>query len=268
MTLKDPRVATILSELYQIDKTLENHEEALVRLITTIDTTRPTITINEAYVADLRATLLAYKQPVAASVLPTHSFTWWLPRLAPVGVALFVFVMVILPQSEHVPDTPVLMPTATDETMEIMPYADTPAAGSMRSGESTQSDSVMMTAPALKSASPQPIVVTPPLSGNLLMIEQITLSEPGWIVIYEDHGGNFGTILYLDRINPGLHGNLALTLNRRVSYGEMVTVVVYTAKNGATFRAQTETIQIDPVSATPLMVTVPVISELEMPSGQ
>jgi hypothetical protein len=274
MTPQDPRIATILSELYQMDKTLKNHEEALLRIITKLDETKPHISIDEAYVADLRASLLAYKQPVPTTSIPTpYPFSWWLPRIAPIGVALVVLVLVVVPgqqkpvEREFLPANETTSTYSTDSNDSIGDSESVPAGAEVNTFDAFMSEPAM-TAPQAKSMVAMPIEVNPPYAGNLLTIQNLAVTQPGWLVVYEDQGGNFGNVLYRDRINPGLHTNLPLTLGRPVQYGEMVTVAIYTARNSGTFVVQNETIQTDPVSGVPLMVTVPVVSELEMPLGQ
>lgn len=262
----------ILEELYELDPDLRAHAAVLPRLIEALSERRPTVAINPTFVADLRASLLTYKPVVAANSTPTLSpFFWWCTRLAPVGVALALFVA-LLPEKTVAPTEPLMpfVPPQAKEAGDVPPT--TGDEGTMMRTElfSTEpaTDAVstesMMTMDAMD-VSTTPLLVAPPLASTSdLTITSLTLAEPGWVVVYEDAGGALGATLHTSLLTAGTYTDLTLPLGRSLTYPELVTVVVYTAADSTGFSVAEEVIQIDPTSGVPLSTTVPVVSELEL----
>ncbi len=262
----------ILEELYELDPDLRAHAAVLPRLIEALSERRPTVAINPTFVADLRASLLTYKPVVTTNSTTAPSpFFWWCTRLAPVGVALALFVA-LLPEKTVSPTEPLtpfvppqakeagdIPPTAGDDgsMMRTELFSTEPAADDI----STESMMVMDT----MDANTTPLLVAPPLASTSdLTITSLTLAAPGWVVVYEDAGGALGATLHTSLLTAGTYTDLILPLGRSLSYPELVTVMVYTAADSTGFRAQEEVIQIDPTSGVPLATTVPVVSELEL----
>lgn len=274
----------LLKELYELDPSLREHEVFLPKLIEDLANTRPSVTINPTFVADLRASLLTYKPTSAApSQVVVSPFFWWLSRLAPVGVALALFV-VLMPHETVAPtlptyptDVPSKVPTsdvpsdeppatndeASSRSLELFSTEAVPETN-LETGTADVSIMEDMTMMA-KDSGPVPLLVDPPLaSTSLLTVATLTVPVAGWVVVHEDPGGELGPVLHSSRYNAGVYTTETLTLTRPLAYPELVTLVVYTDTATGTLATSNETIQTDPVSGMPLMATVPVVSELEI----
>ncbi len=263
-TAPDNNHREILQELLEIDPDLKEHEAVLPQLIEELRTKRPSVTIDPAFVANLRASLLAYKpapRPVAAAV--PSPLLWWAARLAPVGVAL-ALIITLLPHETIAPTVPVLpdaaleseqLDTSADMLQKSAP-ADTGLFSTESASDDTSSELRMTTAPAL--------VVEPPQAANTVTVTSVSLPEAGWIVVYEDDGGTFGKTLHASYLTAGTYADLVLQLDRSLTYPELITVAVYTGHQPSAFLSTEESLQVDPGTGEPMSVTVPVISELEI----
>jgi hypothetical protein len=262
----DTTTTELLQELYRIDPELRRYEADLPNLITTLTKHRPNVDIDETFVHNLRASLLNQADtPPAKNTTPRSipsPFIWWVTRLSPVGIALVVIITLlpnttIAPNPEPSGSGPGLateVPTATQK-VELFSTA---------APDETSTLSTMDAATMSKLAAPQSFQVEPPLSGTSVTITSITLPEAGWVVVYTDDGGAFGTVLGKIYLESGLHTEVTIPLTQALTYPGMITVVAYTGANATTFTAQNEMIQIDSMTGTAMTITVPVVSELEL----
>ncbi len=258
-TPRDNRITNILTELYALDPDLERFKDDLPQIIATFEAYRPEIILNEKFVAELRTSLLAKQvKPLATMSTPVASpYLWWFSRLAPVGVVVGLLMIMLIPDRTKSPtvSTPPLTPTVTpaDTEMEMQTFGAPPA-----------DDSLLFKAAPVSEFVPAPLEVTPPIVGSTLSILSLNAPAAGWLVVYEDRGGEFGDILSRTLVSAGEYSDLQIALDRPLRYPEMITVVLYTATNTEQFVAAAEMIQTDPQVLSPIMITIPVVSELEL----
>jgi hypothetical protein len=263
------KIQEILKEIYQIDDSLRKYEADLPTLIKALETNRPNIIIDKQFTDSLRASLLSYKPATIPTKAPTkNSWLWWTARLAPVGIAVFLFITLIpdpintTPENylNDLPKEAVITPSPENSSLNdssMSKKAFTPEADSTPD-VSIESSMMSMIAPVSS------LEVAPPLAGTELTIAKVAIPLPGWLVVYADNGGEFGEILSTTYLGQGELLDLTLTLSRELTYPNLITVVVYTGNTKEQFSPSSETIQTDPANNSPMSVTVPVISELEL----
>lgn len=267
---RDDHTATVLEELYQIDPGLRQFEGDLPRLISILETNHPEVTVNQTFVRELRTSLLSYKP--AATVARTSTTTplfWWLTRLTPIGISL-VLLFVLVPDLTKTPTEPHQLDLSEPEAFETTPSQLDETTDEMRmdtimleSAREEGEESSDETAQFSMEAAPTSLQVTPPPSGNTLTIISLVMPDDGWIVVYKDQEGELGEMLHSSFLIKGEYQKLPLLLSDDVLYPELVTVVVYAGTQPNQFDAALEAVQIDPRNDSPMMVTVPVVNELE-----
>jgi hypothetical protein len=265
-----------LEELYRIDPELKQFEADLPRLLQTLAEHQPMVPFDAAFAQRLRASLLAAP---AASLAPATAvpspYVWWVMRLTPLGIALFLFVVLSPDEVPLVPTEPLAersepspkLPPPTEDRADTARSA--PIATNEPQPESapnaTEELSIMASDPTMLSldAPQSALVVAPPLVGTTVTIASLTLTEAAWVVVYEDDGGAFGDILAMQYLEQGTYENLSVTLSRSMTYPTLVTIAVYTATSPDAFAPRRERIQTDPVTGEPMQVTVPVFGTPE-----
>jgi hypothetical protein len=266
----------LLEELYRLDPTLRHYEGDIPQILATLATNRPGVVVEKAFIDDLRRSLLAKAASPAVTKSTTQlipsSFFWWTARLAPVGIA--VLVLIVLNQERLIiPITPAMIQeedTAAIEQNFVM-TVDEPVLGKIgtpdESHESVDAPVELMTtteSTAEIQMTPSNLAVEPPLTDTAsVTITSMTLPEAGWVVMHVDAGGNLGDVLGSIYQVAGTYEDILLPLTRSLQYPELITVVIYTGQYTETFQIEAETIQRDPLTTAPLMITVPVISVLE-----
>ncbi len=265
----DNQPATLLAELYRIDPTLKEFGADLPRLIASLENNRPAVAIDETFVRELRASLLTYKPAVAPVVAPaTPALFWWLTRLAPVGLSV-VLLLVLLPDGVNAPAEPTPLNQPAPDMYKTAPAAPETMNSEMRmemfmdegTSEAGMADDTSM---LMQAASSPSLEVAPPPAGTTLTVTSLTLEDTAWLVVHEDQGGALGAVLHSSLLEASTYEALSLELTRNLAYPELVTVVVYTANNAEQFSVANETIQIDPRTEAFMMVTTPVMSDLEL----
>jgi hypothetical protein len=260
------RIAAIIEDIYQIDPELVEFEADLSRLITDIDAHRPVVTIHQKFVSELRTSLLSYKPaPVITKPNNAHPISWWFIRLVPVGISMILFVVLV-------PDlrtTPSQTPDAADfemfeSTPDLQDTVDTEMRMDTMMLESDEAGDADDTSMLYMESSATSLAVAPPLAGNSLTVTSVIMPDSGWIAIYSDEGGELGELLGSLLLPKGEQNEVKVMLAETLSYPGMVTVVVYTGSNTNKFDAAIEYVQIDPLNNSPMMVTVPVISQFEL----
>ncbi len=258
-TVPDNQHSEIHKELYNIDPDLKQHEAVLLQLIGDVHSRRPTVGIDPAFVASLRTSLLEYKPAPQPNSTPTPSpLEWWATRLTPVGVALAI-IIILLPDKTMAPIVPLHEQEANEMGMNAWDQSMQSDTGLF----STESAIDQAPGATLKATAPA-LVVEPPDQSSTITVASLTLSRPGWIVVYEDADGSIGAILHTSYLAADTFTDLSLSLNRPLTYPELVTVSVYTGNEPAAFSITNELVQIKPETGEPLMVTVPVVSKAEL----
>jgi hypothetical protein len=264
----DNRIAAIIEDIYQIDPELVEFEADLSRLLTKLEANRPQVTVNQEFVRELRRSLLSYKPaPTITKTQAIHPFSWWFIRLIPVGISMFL--LVVLVPDLLTTSSQNYNPDATEfELFEISPQPEGGVDTEMRmdammlenDAESEASDTSML---MMESGAPA-LEVPPPQAGNTITIASIVMPDSGWVAVYRDDGGELGELLGSSFLAIGEHQEKILMLTKELSYPDLVTIVVYSGQNSNQFEPTYETIQIDPQYGSPMMVTVPVISQFEL----
>lgn len=210
MAHHDP-IDSIIADLVTLDESFRDDETELRALIASFIAERPTLAIDPQFIASLRAKLVGNPAHVKSRrTLPTPSPYWWLIRLVPIG-ALALITLILMPaqgpnlvtpesdtvsveQYENAP-----APTSdVGRTQEapVTPYAKTLVAPSGAGGSETASFAATSDQRVVPGNEERIIVPT----GDTLtilsqkvdatfMIESVTLSTPGFIVIRTEGEG-------------------------------------------------------------------------------
>lgn len=103
-------------------------------------------------------------------------------------------------------------------------------------------------------ASNETITVNTQPAGGTVVVEEVTLSESGWVAIREQRGGVMGNILGAKRIqNPGTISRVSVELLRPTIAGETYAVVIYRDDGDSSFDFNFDSLVVrgsEPVSAT------------------
>jgi hypothetical protein len=268
-TQPNNRIEMIISEIIQIDPELERYRADLPKLILSLERKRPNVTLDRAFMTDLRAQLLAYKPAPTPDITKQPSaLFWWTTRLTPIGIAIVLFVILTPEHAQGPINTPSIPESFPSTTEEDLPN-DASLERTMKAPDQTTEEELFSTMMAPSSIADSEIVaptlaVIPPLPGTTLTIQTLTVPEAGWLVIFEDQGGAFGERLGAQYLEPGAYQEFEITLSRPLQYPELITVALYTGTVTTQFEILQESLQFDQSINQPILVTVPVISELEL----
>ena len=104
------------------------------------------------------------------------------------------------------------------------------------------------------SAGNEAITVSAQSPGSVVVVDEVTLSEAGWVAVREVVGGEMGNILGATRIqNPGTISKVSVELLRPTVENEVYAVVIYRDNGDADFDFNFDALVVrgsQPVSAT------------------
>lgn len=222
------QVEKIIDELYAVDPSLREHEADIRALVTTLIETKPEVVISETFVRSLRERLVSEAtRTVLAKDAPVPGLSWWMLRLAPIGV-LAVITLMLLPEPAGSP-TP--LPYSERGGMEVK----------------TESDAIFKTSA---------VAPTAPAVGlsNPVTLSSVTIERAGFIVIHKDANGALGEVVGVSKLLfPGTTVGVQINLLRGIHESESFVGVLY-ADNGDGLFNEKDTLVNDMQNGTPLYI--------------
>jgi hypothetical protein len=202
-----PNLETILSDIYELEPTLQGEAEAVRAIVTALLDNKPNVVLDAAFAARLRAELMQGKVGAASAVTSSGATVspLWMWYAAPVGVFALLMLMLV-PKYVH---SPVFQPVpqSTDETAPtILPMQMSEPAADVVPGAATKrmadpaADSVMDVAATSLMMEPAGVPVDTyyiptQLPGSEVFVEYATVSAPAFIVVFAGDPENSLTLL-------------------------------------------------------------------------
>ncbi len=208
-------VEKIIEELYTIDPSLKESSADIRVLVSALIASKPEVTISATFIENLRKELL-WKAEGSLRAKKAHvvsPFSWWLIRLAPIG-AFAVLMLMLLPE-------PAGSPTTTPS------YIDT-----YRQIETSDSDAMFkstLTAPETQTQ----------LVQNPIVLDSVTLTRPGFIVVETNLGEVLGVSKYL---SSGTTVGIYINLSRIPDTTEVFSTVQYIDNGDGIFTQEKDTV--------------------------
>lgn len=254
------RVNTILAEILSLDPTLNEHEADLRVLIETLETTRPEVPLDAAFVASLRNKLTTPKRVGVES--PYIHISWWAARLVPLGaVALLFFVLV--PPTRTQP-TPVSLPSEDPRILNIeIGGTPLPPQEFGGGGESFDADPSSDSSMSLKSMAGEvsdmveseaslqqqsrAITLSPQPAGFIVRIDSVTTESAGFVMLYSKtvHENNGQHFAVSPLVYPGTTSNVPIFLTEQTVPGTPYSVQFYVDNGDRKFDPNTDTPETD-----------------------
>ncbi len=231
----------LVNELIQLDPTLKAHEGELRVLMNELKMKTPTVVLNTDFVTSLRARLIVAHHTKEQG---TKNLSWWMFRLIPLGMVALI-VLVLVKPSPYVQELEIDTPSATRvsedvdndsarsadmNTMMAPEVAPPLMGGGGESADSSTGDMYMKSAPmkATAPALPSPLSVSPQSPGASIRIDSVTLTEPGFVVVYTYlPNGREKVIGISPYLNPGTTTNIPIYLSSRTMSGGTYVVTAH-----------------------------------------
>lgn len=216
----EERLEDILAEIYSLDSSLKARDGEVRTLVRELMEAQPTVAPDPAFVASLRARVLASR----ASPLPAKSAPWMLPKVyfAPLGV-FAVLLIIFIANPAHAPFVSQIPEPDMQEMLETMAQdAEAPSARTMHEESVMMKSSLQVDEAGLAHTE---LVVTPQLPGPTVTILKVSASLPGSIRISSPNvpEETLGKIL----ISAGTFENLEIILSRPSRSGETLKAELY-----------------------------------------
>ncbi len=210
------KLETLIADLYALDSSLQERDVEIRTLVTELRAARPDLILDSAFVHTLRSHLV---KPHPFSFKTHHSINWWAVHLAPVG-AIAVITLMLVPKfmTEMNTGETLMIPENTTFDTETAPSAK-------RAGVApSESTSLMQVA---DNAMPADVVsVSPQAPGNSVVVDYVSFSYPGFIVIQKNVDGELGEVV-----------GTSTLLTREVS-GPITIQLSTTTKDGESYFAR------------------------------
>lgn len=209
--MNDDRVTSLVSELIAFEETLKEHEADLRVLVSHMVTGKPEVVADATFARDLRARLLS--NHVRGILSPYQKAERWAFRLVPLGMVALLVLMLFPERTHYIPHTP--SPDIDDVRTEVMNQDVSPKEASTEDSYDMNVQSVPTDAPTFSGgndmnthesmdsrisspsetaphmmktgeppAVPAPFTIDPQRAGPRIMVRQVTVTTPSFIVIY------------------------------------------------------------------------------------
>ncbi|MFN3693032.1 MAG: hypothetical protein ACK4SL_02955 [Candidatus Paceibacteria bacterium] len=255
-----PDIDIIVKDLLAQNPDLEIEAGVLRVLVADMLAGQPTVSVDPAFRARLRAELTRRAPVVKEKRL---ALPWWLIYTLPVGVTAILLLVVQPPQKVLPPSAPI--PTSTNTEIYSAPTDVAPAmiptdmdmGASKRGGETVDDaatsasfaeDARMYQAPAGTNDS-FTAVFTP--DRKAIRFSSISVSAPAFVQITGARGGELVTGL----IPPGERTNFVLPIGRTASRGETYTATLYYDNGDGMFLPQEDALAYD-TTGMPITLTL------------
>lgn len=240
----------ILKDLYALDPTLSERDLDVRAFISAFAEEKPTVTIDETFVRNLRDTLV---QPRIVSPYHTsHEWNWWMFRLLPVGATLLLILMLV-PDLQH---TQTLTPT-TAPTMETSLFVEEGAPTTRMAPSAKQASvqdediSLMMDSRMVSPGDSFTLGEQNP--GDVVLVLNVSLLQEGFIAIHTDVAGEPGTLLGVSSLLAvGQTERVLVSLSKNLVEGTVYQATLYADDGDGVFIEQQDTPVVDPISGTVL----------------
>ena len=223
------RFEHIIEDIYTLEPTLREQDTEVRALVTSLVSAKPAVAVDDTFVQSLRRELLIKVAP-AQKAIPSP----WMMYLAPLG-ALAVLVLMLVPG--YVSHSPTSLPVPQVEIMNIE-LQDTEEVGgaNMKRSVDVMSDTApesasMMMAPSEESGDMMAVdmlTVFDQTPGQVVTIESVSLTTPGFVVIQVDEAGVPGAVLGVSPMLFAETSNLVdVPLSAPLTLGTMYFATVY-----------------------------------------
>jgi hypothetical protein len=221
------QVETIIDELYTVDPSLREHEASIRALVTTLINSKPEVIVSETFIRKLREGVVSEAtRAVLREEKPVPGLSWWMLRLAPIGV-LAVLTLLLLPE-------PAPSPTP-------LPYRE-------QGGTEVQSDTLFKTSVTAPAVAPTAGLQNP------VSLSSVTVERASFVVIHADVDGTLGEIVGVSKLLfPGTTVGVRINLLRGIHESESFVGVLY-ADNGDGLFGENDTAVINPLTGAPLYI--------------
>lgn len=238
-------IESILADLYELDPSLKERDAETRALVLALIAAQPHITIDDTFAKSLRDQLTrTHLHPYHAE---HHSIRWWFLHLAPIG-AIAVLTLTLMPnflrntQVTHIAiDTPseapelYAVPTQKESALDASRTAH-------RDVDETADTSLMTLSQALPEH--DTIVVLTQSPGTMVLIDSVTLTASGFLVVKE--GTTNRTIGSSALLSVGTTTSLPIVLTESLVVGGSYFTVLVLDENGNGELDSTDTPVFDP----------------------
>ncbi len=252
----------IITDLYRLDPSLREHDTVVREMVMVIHSHRPAIVPDEAFVRDLRQTLLS--QATASSGVhkadkPVPGLTRWLVYLTPVA-AMAVLILMLLPQQ------PVMVPVSTDGgggsaepevgTMMVPEANDVGDVSSVRMMPLAEEDAAMKSFSAL--AEPMDSFALGSIApGMVVPLEFLDVVAPSFLVVQvPERNGSVSPASQIigvsQLLQPGGMVAMNLPVSRPMNPGETFAITLYRDDGDGVFASGVDSLVYDADGRTPL----------------
>lgn len=173
-----PTLENLVRDILALDPALATEEEAVRALVAELIKKKPVIAPDEAFVRELRKTLLA---PSVAKEKPILGLPFWLVYAAPVG-AVAVLVLMLLPRQNMVTPVPEVVPPLEEARL----FTTEPDTASLKQSDAPMAeDSALFSTLAMPADGGDSFALAPEPDGETVLIEYIAVAGPSFVVVEE-----------------------------------------------------------------------------------
>lgn len=221
----------IIQELYVLDPSLRELGGDVRVLVETLLSAQPTVTANQAFLDNLRRSLITRAD--SRHTEPTYtSISWWMVRLVPLG-AVAILVLTLLPTRQF---SPIDLASPERGGGPDMPAATAPDA-------SFEAESVPSMMIADEASVPAPVI-----------LPAVTVDVPSFIVVHVSVNGVLGEIVGVSDLLPaGRTEGVRINLIRDISPSESLRGVFYTDDGDSVF-SELDLVKENPETGAPLYI--------------
>jgi hypothetical protein len=253
---------TLLKELIALDPTFAEKEGELRVLIAHLTGKKPAVIIDDIFVHDLRERLVrSHAFPIRS---PYQKMNWWAVHLAPVG-ALAILLLVLMPNGLRYFDEQNVStePTNLEESFQMNVADDasfrnsSPSAKSIPEAANDTADMSSITAQGGDTVllSPNHFLLKMQRPGVSVIIESVTLTQPGFVIIHTFGQQGIGPVVGVSPLqNGGTTVGVPIYLRNVTHHGETYYAALYHDSGNGVFSQSDDIPVIDPILGTPFSV--------------
>jgi hypothetical protein len=252
-----------MRELIALDSTFRENELEARALITLLTEKKPDVTIDEVFVRDLRARLIQPNKFPFRS--PYHRVSWWAVHLAPIGVVA-ILLLVLMPQGFYYTEEQSVstQEIGIDESIETQIPDNTSFTNDMTNAKmvpepsgggvkTMDSFSKMGEEGGAQLRQPDHFELAAQRPGVSIIIESVTLTRPGYIIIHTFGQQGIGPIVGVSPVqNGGTTVGVPIYLRNATRYGELYYAALYHDNGNGVFSFSDDIPVIDPLLGTPV----------------
>ncbi len=245
----------IIEDLYSLDPSLREKDGEIRALLQAVVASKPVVEIDEKFVRNLRHDLLEAKTISQTKAKATPS-PWWMVYGAPVGV-FAVLVLMLLPRTAHLPSE---APTSgSDGVMQEEMFYDSAEAPAMNKRSIQMSDP---SATMMMNGAESSFEIDSQLPGDVVLVNFLSLSEAGFIVVQEYLPEGPGEVLGTSPLlTTGLLEQFEISLDVATKPGQTLYAVLYLDNGDGVFSPDSDLLVYVNYTGDPLYQIFSVLSE-------